>query len=232
MKRVDVVFGHGALAKAIATASATRNPTVLVSNGAPIEGPWLWRRAEVATGAGIRSALRDSTHIVCVLEPAEAAHGLLLVAKAETGLQSASLAIPSGTSPVQGLDPSWNLLETGVPWGPGDPLYDRWEAAAARGRPILVPNPGRIPSLPVGKAVAALQQLAELKGQRWRLPGTSRSLMELARAGWPNTRPLPIPTVCAPWLLGVPRALLLERVARPMPSPWTPGLGIANSGHP
>lgn len=214
-----MVFGDGALARAVAGHRAARNPTVLVTGGDPVPGPWLWRRADVASGEGVRSALRDATHVVCAADGA--AHGLHVVARPDANL-AVTLVVPCGLAPP--VEPHWNLLEVGVVWGPGDPLFDVWTSAAARGR-LFVAEVGRMPILAADRAVAAAEALGLLRGQRWRLPGTARTMVDLATSGWPSARQFRVPVALARAFLGLPPALLRRRAALPMPTPWTPGWG-------
>jgi hypothetical protein len=218
-RRQDVVFGDGALARALAAERARRHATVLVTGGEPVPGPWLWRRADASTGEGVRGALKDATHVSCVADGP--VHGLHLVARAEAGL-AVTMVAPSGShAPVE---PSWNLLETGVVWGEGDALFDAWQGAAPRGW-LWVPDVGPVPTLPLVRAIAAVDAVSELRGQRWRLPGTPRTLRDLAGGTWPAARRLRVPVSAASFTVGVAPALLRARAALPVPTPWTPGWG-------
>ncbi len=169
------MLGGGPLAAALVRHVA--GPVVWLGRTLPAPGPWLSRRIDPGSGEGVRNALRGLRGLIAVLEPGDAVHGLVVVARAEAGLPVA-LVGPCGGPWPEGVEGSgWARLAVGLAWGPGEPLFDRWSAGWG---PVRVGDPGPVPVAPMRAVIEASVALLSHPGAHWRWGGEVTTFPRLA----------------------------------------------------
>lgn len=224
---MNVIFGAGPLAQALATDLATRGSTVLVGPH-PVEGPFLWRYADTATGRGVRWAAEGGHRVYVVLDTPLATQGLFLILRHAHGLHGA-VVVPLGQEEPRGMAqcPGLSRVHVGPVWGPDEPLVAAWASAIAQGRRVWVPNPGVVRPVAMSDAVAAIEAAGGQAGVRWVLGGQRDvRLADLAEAlgrglGRPVRR-LPAPLQVAAWRAGIDAEAIQDWVKMPV-APWRTG---------
>ncbi len=192
-----VVFGRGALARALATHWAHDHTVTLASREPRVPGPWLWRRIDPVTGEGVKAATAGHrTALVCIDGPVE---GLLLVLRPASDLRGV-LARPVGLRAPDGFEPTrWAHLLHEQVVAAGDPVWDTW----ARFAPSkLIPVPWARAPLRVTTATDAVdvaQGLIERLGTAL-APAHASTWWDLAAEAYPMVRRVPIPPPFAGWL--------------------------------
>ncbi len=166
-----VVVGRGPLARAVAAHLSVQTSVVLAGT-TPIEGPWLWRRADPATGAGIRGVVEGARAVHAVIEPGERVDGLLMLLSRASRVRASivtHLGAPAPGLPVGAQGVAW--LQVGPVWGPEEPLIRAWASQLVRGGRVWVADPGPIRPVSMDAAVAAAVEVADHPGARWTLAG-------------------------------------------------------------
>lgn len=169
MSTTTAVFGRSPLAAAVARHAATTGPTALVGD-VPYDGPYLWRRAHLGTGEGVKAALKGVDRALIVLDDGGSteAIGAFLVLKSAQ-LPAGAVVWDRGVPapPIPQELAGWSRIEVGPSLPPEEEMVRRWiEAFAQRGR-VWVVDPGPAPFIDAEAAAAAIA--AAPGGQRWRL---------------------------------------------------------------
>lgn len=201
-----VVVGSGPVARAIARRLATRGSVVLAS-AEPVSGPWLWRRADPASGQGLRPLLDGAPSVHVVPEAGEPVDGALLLLGRATRVVGAlvhPLELPRPKATPAGL----STLRHGPAWGPDEPLCAAWARQLVAGERVWTADPGPIRPVPMDALVAAALHVAEQPGRAWTLAGPESVRLDdlvdaLARGLGVSARRRRVPLTWAAWAAGV-----------------------------
>lgn len=168
---MHAVFGEGPLAHALARRLTRIGPTVLGSSTI-VDGPWLWRHADMATGQGVKAALEGARLVLVALDEDTPTDGGFVVLKRVERLRGA-VAVPLDVPTPRTLASLGDLsvVRLGPVWGPEEPWIAAWSRAALDGRRLVVPDVGPIRPVPADDAVDAILAAASHRGARWTMPG-------------------------------------------------------------
>lgn len=223
-----VVFGDAPLARSLAAHLAEQGSVVL-AGPRPVEGPWLWRKADPASGSGIRPLLEDARAVYVAPERGERVDGLLLVLSRASKLRGA-IAWPLG-EPAPGLvdgASSLALVKVGPVWGPEEPLVSAWAEQVAAGGRVWTADPGAVRPVAEDAAVATVIEASRREGARWTLAGEEAvrldDLLDALAAGLARpARRRRVPLTWAAWGAGVPPERLRAWVDVPAVPPSCDG---------
>jgi hypothetical protein len=220
---VDVVFGEGPVAVALATRLGREGSTVLVG-ARPVVGPFLWRHGEASTGKGIKQAVEGAGRVFVVADDASATGGLFLVLRRMPRLRGAVL-LPLGVEAPAALAecPTLARVHHGPAWGPEEPLIDAWVRRLLAGRRLWVGDPGPVRPVAMPAVTAAVVEAAFRGPVRWTIAGPEAVRLpelaaELARRLGRPLRAWRVPPAWAARSAGVP----LSRLQRWVHTPVTP----------
>ena len=229
---MNVVFGASGLARALAYALQQEGPTVLASR-TPVVAALTWRRACLATGEGVLSALKDATTAYVVVQPEEEVAGAGAIIKPLHVSRGLWVLESGGQQPsLPDRLPGWSTLRLGPTWGARHAWAQAWAAEVQRGRTLWVPRVNPVRVVPEDVAVAAMRAAVQRKAVRWSLPGGSpRDVAALARDLFGDVsmamRALPL----AAWRVGMPAQDIRDMVEAPRfereTGSWTGSVGRA-----
>ncbi|MCB9664522.1 MAG: hypothetical protein H6732_10425 [Alphaproteobacteria bacterium] len=235
-----VVFGRSPVAVGLAEWLARAEPTVLAGRSA-VEGAFLWRQADLASGAGVKAALTGARRVYVVVDEADEADGLLaLLARAARLRGAVVLPLGAPAPPLLGKVPGLSRVRLGPVWGPSEPLVASWARTLVAGGRVWLADPGVFRPLAVEDAVAYVSEAAERPGGvAWTVPGPSAVRLPELAATLAKGLGRPLRTVRVPlgWALrraGVERARLERWLATPegpaQTDGWSPSRVVGAEG--
>lgn len=231
---MHAILGDGPLALAIARRLTRIGPTVLGS-AAIVDGPWLWRHADMATGQGVKAAIEGARLVVVALDDARPTDGGFVVLKRVDrlrGVVALALDVPAPRA-LAGLA-DLSVVRVGPVWGPDEPWIAAWSRAALDGRRLWVPDVGPIRPLPADDAVDAILAAASHKGARWTVSGAEEvRLADLATTVSAtlgrSARLFKVPLGLAAWWTGASAARAARWAAMPVQPRSTEGWSATRS---
>ncbi len=225
---MDAVFGEGPLARSLAVALG-RFGNVLLVSGRPVLGPFFWQKGSLATGEGIKPALRAARRAFVILHEPHADPGVFFSLLKPDMVARGVVAVPlDAPAPDLKKHPDWSVVQVGPTWGPEEPLVAAWASSLAEGRRIWIADPGVMHPVAMDDAVAALRAAAGFRGLRWTIAGEEEARLPdlvatIADGLGVPPKVLPVPTSLAARRAGIPLSRIDSWLRSPVERWHTPG---------